>query len=804
MSQLQRIKHFFSHPVWFHLLIGLCMSGAVWLCYKDSLSAVFQLDDGMLIAQNPDAHMKEFDLKEWFHNAFYGRAGSRWFAMMTISLNYYFAWLKPYYYRLFNVIIHMGSCFLLYLLLVSTFRRLKTDADDLYLRMVAFLAAMAWGLHPLQTTAVTYIIQRMASLSGMLYFASLGCYIAGRVRGGWKRWAWYTGCAATAVLSVSSKQTGAMIPAAILLYEFYFFRDLRFSKDDARNRKIVRTLLVCAAVALVAVLWQGNALVGLVPHNYERYDFDLYQRLISQPRILVYYLSLIFWPRPHRICTDPSFVNHSDTLLDPWTTLPSFLVLAFLLYAVYALRKRQKLVSFGICWMLLNLLLEQTIIPLQLVFHHRLYVPSAFLIGGLVFWVMEGARRTRFKTAVLMATSAVIALFGFSSYLRNIVWNNPEKIWEAELNLDPDSTRILINLSKDYLNKGQARKALPILFRALEVNRDMPAAYINLAMAFTQLRMYKKAVFYLEEGVRNIKLWPEKDAASVQLSLAFNYTALKENEKAEKYYKKALDYATDNRYMIYFKLAALYYATDRKEEAINYAEMAVAEEDRFYEGYFYLGSLYAIETKEFQKAEEAFKKSLGGEPDINVKAYKHLASLAQRKDDLDEAVEWYEKARAIRPKDGDILLTLGTIFATKGEKEKAKELYRQCLQAGDLGSLNKAYFNLGKIAVTERNAPEALRYLESSYNLDSRHVPTLFMLGNLYIELTKYEKGKEVLEILLALEPDYENKEFVKQRIAFAESHLDEKKGEEKKKSQDPDQKKEQAPDKEQKQQPDQ
>jgi len=209
-------------------------------------------------------------------------------------------------------------------------------------------------------------------------------------------------------------------------------------------------------------------------------------------------------------------------------------------------------------------------------------------------------------------------------------------------------------------------------------------------------------------------------------------------------------------------------------------------------------------TKEFQKAEEAFKKSLGGEPDINVKAYKHLAILAQRKDDLDEAVEWYEKARAIRPKDGDILLTLGTIFATKGEKEKAKELYRQCLQAGDLGSLNKAYFNLGKIAVTERNAPEALRYLESSYNLDSRHVPTLFMLGNLYIELTKYEKGKEVLGILLALEPDYENKEFVKQRIAFAESHLDEKKGEEKKKSQDPDQKKEQAPDKEQKQQPDQ
>jgi len=424
MIRKEHLKKLFSYPFWVHLLLALCMFAAIWLTYKDCLSARFQLDDGLRIANNTHVHMKEFSFKRWVTEPFRDQAKRRWFAMMTISLNYYFAWLKPFYYRLVNVFIHMGSALFFYLLLVQTFRIARGGfkrEDETFIRIAAFFSTMIWALHPLQTSAVTYIIQRMTSLSGMLYLAALLLYVHGRKRKGLKRWLCYGGCFVVAVLAVGSKEPAIMIVATIPLYEFYFFRDLQFSKNPEKNRKAVYIFLGGGLVVFALVLWQGNYLVKLIGLSYERYDFDMYQRLLSQPRILVYYLSLIFWPRPHRICTDPSFMAHSSSLFHPWTTLPAFLFLGLYLYIAFFLRKKQKLLSFGMFWLLINLLVEQSFIPLQLLFHHRLYLPVTFFIAGLVFSFSEWARSLRLTSPALVAGSAVIALLVGSIIVTTVV-----------------------------------------------------------------------------------------------------------------------------------------------------------------------------------------------------------------------------------------------------------------------------------------------------------------------------------------------------------------------------------------------
>jgi protein O-mannosyl-transferase len=147
--------------------------------------------------------------------------------------------------------------------------------------------------------------------------SSLLLYVLGRKRVGAKRWSCYGGCFVSFIFAVGSKEPAIMIIATILLYEFYFFRDLRFSKNAEKNRKIGYMLLGGGAVVFALVLWQGNTVIKLIGLSYDRYDFDMYQRLLTQPRILVYYLSLVFWPRADRICVDPSFMEHSSSWLHP-------------------------------------------------------------------------------------------------------------------------------------------------------------------------------------------------------------------------------------------------------------------------------------------------------------------------------------------------------------------------------------------------------------------------------------------------------------------------------------------------------
>ena len=54
---------------------------------------------------------------------------------------------------------------------------LRGRFDVMAATAIAFCAALLWMLHPLQTQAVTYIVQRMESLMGLFYLLTLYCFI---------------------------------------------------------------------------------------------------------------------------------------------------------------------------------------------------------------------------------------------------------------------------------------------------------------------------------------------------------------------------------------------------------------------------------------------------------------------------------------------------------------------------------------------------------------------------------------------------------------------------------------------------
>ncbi len=227
---------------------------------------------------------------------------------------------------------------------------------------------------------MTYIVQRVASLGGMFYLLSMVLYIKGRLSSGKIRYVYFVSTVLTYLLGVFSKENVALLPLFIALYEFYFFQNLDLSPKGKR----VLFFLVGVLVALGAfglILW-GKRYLNLIIQGYEYRTFTMGERVLTQFRVVLYYLTLLIYPHPSRLNLDYDFPI-SKTIFDPPSTILSILVIAGLMgYSIWK-AKRRPVLSFFILWYFGNLVIESSIFPLEMVFEHRLYLPS---IGPFVLF----------------------------------------------------------------------------------------------------------------------------------------------------------------------------------------------------------------------------------------------------------------------------------------------------------------------------------------------------------------------------------------------------------------------------------
>jgi hypothetical protein len=226
----------------------------------------------------------------------------------------------------------------------------------------------------------------MASLGGMFYLLSMVLYIKARLSSGRIRYVYFGGTVLTYLLGVSSKENVAILPLFIALYEFYFFQNLDLSP---KSRKII-FLLVGILIALGAfglILW-GKRYLNVIIEGYEYRTFTMEERVLTQFRVVLYYLTLLIYPHPSRLNLDYDFPI-SKTIFDPPTTILSILVIAGLIvYSIWVAKKRPVL-SFFILWYFGNLVIESSIFPLEMVYEHRLYLPA---VGPFVLFALLAVR----------------------------------------------------------------------------------------------------------------------------------------------------------------------------------------------------------------------------------------------------------------------------------------------------------------------------------------------------------------------------------------------------------------------------
>jgi hypothetical protein len=252
----------------------------------------------------------------------------------------------------------------------------------------------------------------------MFYILSLLLYVRSRLTDRTRsKWLLLAGCVVSGLLAFGTKEISATLPGFIVLYEWYFLQ-------PSNRRWGMRQLLILLAslliILLISLVYFKNAPIARILSSYNIREFTLGQRVLTEFRVVIFYISLLLWPRPSRLNLDHDF-SLSYSLTDPITTLVCFLlILALIVFAVVSAR-RNPLLSFGILWFFGNLVIESSVIGLELVFEHRNYLPSMFVIMALVALFFRYIRPVWLTVTLLCVAGTVFAGWTLE---RNKVWQD--------------------------------------------------------------------------------------------------------------------------------------------------------------------------------------------------------------------------------------------------------------------------------------------------------------------------------------------------------------------------------------------
>ncbi len=490
-----------EHSYCIIIFVCVCMV-ASYLTYSVAFDAPFYFDTIFHLHHKQNLHMTTINSTQLMaatlldHGAWIYRPLSS----LSLALTYYFFQLTPKAYRIGNLIIHFGAAFSLAFMLLSVLRTPKVRRTTPLLSeaalCVTWLAVGLWAMHPFQTNVVTYIIQRMASLSGLFYFLAFGCFLRARCAGNGWSWKWGSLFLVSAFLAVASKENSATLVLVVALAEVLLL-DPPDSLMVRRWRLWVGTTAVLAILVLLA--WKGQDFWIKNLSWYEQRDFSLTERLLTQARLQGRYLLMLLIPDPRLLSIDAQ-VQLSRSFFSPPAT--AYMVLALVAaLSLAALTFRSKpILSFGILWFLFAQSIESTIIPLELYFEHRMYIPSAFIYLGLSAFIFRVVQHLRFRRVfVPLLVFLMLGVESWATYQRNQTWSNPILLWADEIDKNPENPRPYLQLGRWLVVAREHEQAQELFQRCIDLGGDVDLVHYNQAILYYSIGEEINVILHLEQ-----------------------------------------------------------------------------------------------------------------------------------------------------------------------------------------------------------------------------------------------------------------------------------------------------------------
>ncbi|MFH1992528.1 MAG: tetratricopeptide repeat protein [Pseudomonadota bacterium] len=728
------MKKEIDHPNRFHrrAALAICLLGI--LIYSNTLNCGFVFDDQQNITENQYIRLTDLGLEKLTAAAFKSPMPNRPVANISFAVNYYLGKYNVAGYHLVNILIHLINGILVYVLTGMTLRHSglpgsKTSRiPDAGIALVSLFAALFFTAHPIQVQSVTYIVQRMNSLAAMFYLLALILYIGARsadIR--WKQWALGAGCLTSWIFALASKEIAATLPLVLLLYEWYFFRDLA---TDRLKHHLKYFPGLIAVLGMVAYVYLGTHPLDKILGSYASRDFTMGARVLTQFRVLVFYLSLLLYPNPSRLNLLHQ-ITPSHSLFDPISTFFSLLILTGLLILAVYFAKRQRLISFGILWFFIHLMIESSIFGLELVFEHRLYLPmfGLALIAAYLLFYLLAANRTR----ALVVAIAIIFSLGTATYLRNSAWQDPITLWSDVVSKSPQSPRAHYNLGSDLDRLGNLEAAVYHLSEALKIKPDHTRAHNNLGQVLFKQGKIDQAAGHFSEALR---IEPGNAAARYNLGLAMEEKG--NLAAAANHYRQALrikpDFAEAHN-----SLGIVLQGQENLKEAVDHFSEALNINPDYAEAHHNMGSALEMQGH-FKQAIDHYFTALRIRPD-DAQTYINLGVVLTRQGILDQAVHSYLEALRIKPDDAGAHNNLGVVLQRQGKSKAAIEHYLQAIKINP--DYAEAHNNLGIALARQGRFKEAVHYFSEALRIQPGDTQARHNLELGLREMNPSTKGKD-------------------------------------------------------------
>ncbi|MGA2400191.1 MAG: hypothetical protein ABSG91_00605 [Syntrophobacteraceae bacterium] len=414
---------------------------------------------------------------------------TRFLPVISLALNHSLGHSSLIYFHAVNLLIHMLTFFAVFWLVRQLLAAGKNrhrdeiprETENLFEGLFPLCVAAIWALSPLQTSAVTYLVQRMASMQALFFTLSAACFIKARLLSGKKTRSailFYFLCTFAAVCSFLSKENSAVLPVALALTDIWFFDSDWLKKARVLCRKTGWKVRIAAVAALLSSFFYAFAVVlPKLLSGYAIRDFNLVERLLTEGRIVVWYMSLLLWPDPARLSMDHD-LQISTSLFSPLTTFPALLMVGALIFLALRFRRRFPVITFGIAWFFLNLVIESTIIPLELVFEHRLYLPSIgfYLSVAALFAILFRQAASRLSESEFSKAACSLLLIGAAclallTFFRNGDWENKITIHYDTVTKAPNSARAWADYANTLCEAGRYEEAVKYAEKSIELGR---------------------------------------------------------------------------------------------------------------------------------------------------------------------------------------------------------------------------------------------------------------------------------------------------------------------------------------------
>ncbi|MDD5687754.1 MAG: tetratricopeptide repeat protein [Elusimicrobia bacterium] len=681
---------------WFAIGLIVIVTATI---YIPSLNAPFIFDDMFKIVKNPDIKILNNITTKLIYpysdsKIFERNDPSRPLVYLTFTLNYYFGKLDTFGYHLVNLILHIFNAILLFFLTKIILSLVFPSHLRIYpfthFPIFPFFVALFFAVHPISTSAVTYIFSRSDVLATFFYISSLVLFIDATKRNlpfssrrsecGFQslpdsrqsRFNFsYILSLICFVFALSSKPIAVTLPAIVLISDYILLNDFSIKKTVEKKYYHISFWVILIVYLLFRYFYFGamGDVEAIVTWN-------IYDYLIIQPYIIFRYLKLLIIPVG--LCIDHK-INPLGIL--ELKTIISFLFLTMIFWLTYRIYRKKtdssKIILFCILWFFIILLPTSSFFPTTLPLEeNRMYLSGIGFYFVLIFLYFSVFKSFNLPNFSIFLICSYIFILGIITYKRNQLYQQPILMWQDVISKYPDNSNAHYNLGNLFCDSKKYEEAEKEFREAIRINPYYYGAYNNLGSVLFVLKRF---------------------------------------EEAEREYREAT------------KLG------------FSYAE-----------SHYNLGNLL-YNSKRYLEAEKEYKEAIRIDPNRS-EAHNSLGVLLDDSKRFKEAEKEFRDAIRINPNCVDARTNLGILLYNSNKLEEAEKELREAIIINP--DSEKAYFNLGLLLYYSKRYEEAEKEYKKVLGINPNYIDAYNNLGSLYCNLKKYSSALQEYEIAQRLSPN--------------------------------------------------